>query len=254
MAQNDTDPAFEIGDVASALGLLSRLPVPVDGHHAQTRSSKAVWAYPIAGAIIGLIAGLIGVVAHWLGLPAMAVAALMVATTAIVTGAMHEDGLADSFDGLWGGWDKSRRLEIMKDSHIGVYGVLAIGLSLVLRISLLAALVGSVNLLVLGVLLGAISRAPMVGVMHWLANARDTGLSASVGPAPRDQTYIAIAFGVVLALFGTGLISLLLVSITAILWAAIAKSKIGGQTGDILGATQQLCEIATLIGLCIISV
>jgi adenosylcobinamide-GDP ribazoletransferase len=142
----------------------------------------------------------------------------------------------------------------MKDSFVGVYGVVAVGLSLVLRISLLAALVGEVNLILACIGIGAISRAPMVALMFALPNARDEGLSASVGHAPAAQMAVALGLGsvvVVASLFTAGLFVIAMVTITTLLWAMIARAQIGGQTGDILGATQQLSEIAALIGLSI---
>lgn len=254
MAQNDKATAFAPQDIAAALGLLSRLPISVNFEQAQARAALAVWAYPLVGVVIGGLAGLIGTLAYLAGLPHFAVAALMVAASAILTGAMHEDGLADSADGLWGGWDKDHRLKIMKDSYIGVYGVVAIGLSLALRISLLAALVDAANLIVLGIGIGALSRAPMVALMHVLPNARDEGLSASVGTAPALQTTTAILSGIGIALrclTGSAVLAIACVIAITIIWGLVAKSKINGQTGDILGAAQQMSEIAALIGICI---
>ena len=107
-------------DVAVSLALLSRLPVRVDASWAEARGAHQCWAYSVAGLILGTISA----AAAWLGmaaqLPVLAIGFLIVATTAFVTGAMHYDGLADSLDGLWGGWTPAQRLEIMKDSHIGV--------------------------------------------------------------------------------------------------------------------------------------
>ncbi|WP_420860694.1 adenosylcobinamide-GDP ribazoletransferase [Algirhabdus cladophorae] len=249
MAQNDI-AKFDLSDLAAALGLLSRLPVKVDFDRAQLRGARAVWAYPLVGVVIGALAGLVGTLAHFIGVPPMATAALMVACSAITTGAMHEDGLADSADGLWGGWDKEHRLKIMKDSYTGVYGVVAIGLSLILRVSLLAALVDQINLIVLGIGVGALSRAPMVALMHWLPNARDEGLSASVGSAPAPQTYAALALGTGIAIlcFGSSCLAILIgTAVVTTFWAGIAKAKIQGQTGDILGAGQQLSAIAALL-------
>jgi len=253
MAQNDTSRAFELRDITAALGLLSRLPVPVNYEYATARGAKAVWAYPLVGVVIGALAGVIGTMALWAGLPPLATAALMIAVSAITTGVMHEDGLADSADGLWGGWDKHHRLKIMKDSFIGVYGVVAVGLSLILRITLLAALIGPNNLFILAIGIGALSRTAMPPLMHWLPNAREEGLSASVGAAPRLQTLTACGVGSIIALgcFGlSGIAVLTSVAIVAVLWAMIAHAKIQGQTGDILGASQQLAEIASLLTLC----
>jgi len=115
-------------DVPAALGLLTRLPVPVDTDHATARAAKAAWAYPLVGLVLALLLAVIGWLAS--GLMPEIRAAILLAAGVIITGALHEDGLADAVDGLWGGWDKARRLEIMKDSHIGAYGVIGLVLSL----------------------------------------------------------------------------------------------------------------------------
>jgi len=172
----------------------------------------------------------------------------VIATLVIITGAMHEDGLADSADGLWGGWEKDRRLEIMKDSRIGAYGVLALVLSLGLRWVALAAVTeaGALWPVVIGT--AALSRAAMVGVMHALPNARTDGLSRSVGRPPRAAALVASGIGgavwLLLSASGGPLFAAI---IAAAACGLIAKAKIGGQTGDTLGATQQITEIVVLL-------
>ncbi|MBT8411793.1 MAG: adenosylcobinamide-GDP ribazoletransferase, partial [Octadecabacter sp.] len=155
---------------------------------------------------------------------------------------------ADSADGLWGGWEKDRRLEIMKDSRIGAYGVLALVLSLGLRWVALIAVVeaGALWPVVIGT--AALSRAAMVGLMYALPNARTGGLSRSVGRPPRAAALLASGIGggvwLVLSASGGPLFAAL---IAAVVCGLIAQAKIGGQTGDILGATQQITEIAVLL-------
>ena len=129
MDKHDKSPIVSLGDITAALGLLSRLPVRVDTSRATARGAQAAWAYPIAGLILAALACAIAQIALMLGVPAPLTAGLALASLVIMTGAMHEDGLADSTDGLWGGWDKDRRLAIMKDSHIGAYGVIACPIS-----------------------------------------------------------------------------------------------------------------------------
>ena len=249
---DDTTPLVTLSDVPAALGLLSRLPVPVNMQTATARGAKAAWAYPVAGLILALLAGAIGQIALWLGLPALLVAGLVLAALVIMTGAMHEDGLADSADGLWGGWDTARRLEIMKDSHIGAYGVIALVLSLGLRWHALALLIGAGFLWPALLITAMMSRAMMLPLMARLPHARDTGLSHSVGQPSVTTSRIGEGIAVFAALIlwqvsGLWLIAAALLAATAC--ALIAKSKIGGQTGDILGATQQVTEITLLLTL-----
>ena len=246
------DDIIAAGDFGAALGLLTRLPIRVDGTWAAARGARAAWAWPLVGLTLALMAGLAGTIANALGLPPTLTAALILALTITLTGAMHEDGLADSFDGLWGGWDRARRLAIMKDSHIGTYGVIGLCLTLLIRWQALVWLLRE-DLLWAGLIGTAmLSRAAMVGVMWALPAARATGLGHGVG-RPQGQTTalaLSIATLTVFLLPGLPAFAMLLVGTGVTLgWAAIARAKIGGQTGDILGATQQLTEVALLLTL-----
>ena len=237
-------------DVPAALGLLSRLPVRVDVERATARGARAAWAYPLAGLVLALLAAGVAQIALWLGVQAPIAAGLALACLVLTTGAMHEDGLADAADGLWGGWDKVRRLEIMKDSRIGAYGVLALILGLGLRWQALAIAIDHGLLWPALIATAMLSRAMMVPLMARLPHARDTGLSRSVGRPEIATSRIAEGIGLGAALLCFGLAGLWLIVgalAAATACALIAKAKIGGQTGDILGATQQVTEITLLI-------
>lgn len=246
-----------VHDIAAAIGLLTRLPVAVDTGRAMQRGAQAVWAFPLAGLAVALIASGSALIAAAFGLPAGGIAGLILAVQAIVTGAMHEDGLADCADGFWGGWDPARRLGIMKDSQIGTYGVLALGLSLLLRWSALIVLIEASGLVSGLIATAMLSRAAMTGPMVALPFARANGLSRSVGVPPLQAVWIAVALaaGASLLLLGLNVILLCLVgAIVTMGCAALARVKIGGQTGDVLGATQQTVEIALLLCLAAIAV
>ena len=244
------DFAPQIADIRAAFGLLTRLPVA----SAAPSGAAAAWAYPIVGMAVGLIAGLAGLVAHWFGLPAALAALAALSVQIILTGAMHEDGLADTVDGLWGGWTRARRLDVMKDSHIGTYGTLALMLSLSARwaaLWLLFEISGAAALAAL-VAAGALSRAVMPALMRALPNARVNGLSQGIGrPDWRIVGWAAgvagIAAIVLLGWSGVGAMVCALLAAIAVGW--IAQAKIGGQTGDILGAAQQVAEIAVLLSI-----
>jgi adenosylcobinamide-GDP ribazoletransferase len=239
----------EPADIARALGLLTRLPVPVDGPAAMARGARAAWAWPLAGAILALIAGGVGATALWWGVTAPIAAGLILATQIILTGALHEDGLADSADGLWGGHTRDRRLEIMKDSRIGTFGVLALILSVGLRwVALSALIIGGIPWAAL-IGVAMLSRWPMVALMAALPPARPGGLSAAVGRPPAPTVWLAGALAILgLILLGWSAlpVALAVLGLTALI-AAVAQSRIGGQTGDILGASQQVTETAALI-------
>lgn len=236
------------GDIVESLALLTRLPVLTSGR----RGARAAWAWPLAGLAVALLAGFAGWLALALGLPAPLTAGLVLAAQIALTGALHEDGLADSADGLWGGHDPARRLEIMKDSHIGSYGVLALGLSLILRWSALTALLTAGWLFAPLIAAATLSRAPMAVLAAALPNARGVGLSAHVGRPGQETASLAVAIAALLALLAVGwamLAPLLWVALITIAAAAVARTRIAGQTGDILGASQQLGEISALAAL-----
>ena len=123
-----------LADIPAALRLLTRLPLP--GAGGPPRPSAA-WAWPLAGLIVGTLAAGIGIAALPLG--AGIAAACAMGAQAMLTGAMHEDGLADCADGFWGGWTRERRLAIMKDSAIGTYGTMALLITGLIRWSALMA-------------------------------------------------------------------------------------------------------------------
>lgn len=236
-------------DLAAALGLLTRLPVAVDGTRAAERGAASAWAYPLVGVFLAAILASATAVMLWAGIPAGIVAALVLTGAVVMTGAMHEDGLADTADGLWGGWGRNRRLEIMKDSHIGVYGVCAIALSLLIRWLALVVIVSSGHYWAAFVTVGAVSRAGIVVLMGALPNARDSGLSRDVGRPAAKTVWLAVAIGAATALISGFAWVVVAVAVTALICGLIARAKIGGQTGDILGATQQVTEIAALIAI-----
>lgn len=230
-------------DTVAAFGLLTRIPVPFTPPRAD-----GVWAWPLVGLVTGAVALGLGALCLWAGVSVGVTAVLVMAVQAALTGALHEDGLADCADGFWGGQTPARRLEIMKDSRIGSYGAVALMLALLARWSALAALMsaGAWGLALAALIL---SRAAMGLMMAGLPNARAGGLSARHG-APSWAAALAgagLALGLGLGAAGAAVLGLALVAglVTAGL-AGVARAKIGGQTGDVLGAAQVLAEIAAL--------
>ncbi len=247
--ENDTR-TIAPGDITQAVALLTRFPVRAQA----TRRARAAWAWPLAGLLVGLVGALVALVALWLGLGAAPVAGLALAAQILATGALHEDGLADCADGFWGGWDLAARLDIMKDSRIGTYGVLALVLGVLLRWSLLAGLFASGHVVAPLLVAGALSRVPMVTIMRALPPARTDGLSVATGRPTQDAAILAAVVAMVVALLLSGFAAIgaaLFAALFSYVLAQTAKARIGGQTGDVLGASQQLAEIGALIGLAI---
>ncbi|MEZ7813704.1 MAG: adenosylcobinamide-GDP ribazoletransferase [Paracoccaceae bacterium] len=257
MSLSDNVPHWckqRLHDLQTAFGLLTRLPIPRFGHdlNAPISGATSAWAWPLVGAFLGVLAYGVAQGAHALGMPPLISALFSVAALVIATGAFHEDGLADSADGLWGGYAPERRLEIMKDSHIGSYGVLALILIITLRVMALGEIVQNPFIFMALVAIGAMSRLPMVVFMVLMPAANKGGLSTSVGRPSGRVAVLAHLLGLALAFWCLGLQALwlgLCISAVTALWALIAWRKIGGQTGDILGASQQLAEVAGLLTL-----
>jgi len=248
------DPLILAAQFGDAVRFLTRLPVPEVGLE-HDGPAQAAWAFPVVGALVGLIGGAVLLVATAIGVPALVAATLAVAATVLVTGALHEDGLADTFDGF-GGRSPEQRLAIMRDSHIGTFGVAALVLTLAGRIAALATVAdGSVFTASLVLITAeAFSRAPMVAIWHFAKPARSDGLASSGTPHKSDVRLaggIAAAF-VFLATPTLGLLVALAASVFAILATYIlmqlSARTLGGITGDTLGGSQQLALAAFLVG------
>lgn len=235
----------QLGDVKTAFALLTRLPVKASFD----RTAQATWAFPIVGAGVGIFVLALALLCDWLGLGLGLSAGVAIAGGAILTGALHEDGLADSADGLWGGWTPERRLAIMRDSHIGTYGVLALILAIMLRFMAVTAVMNSFHLGAL-IAAAALSRAAIPFVMMLLPHARADGLSVQTGRPSRQTVLIGAVIALALSCVTGGFVPTVFAASACVVCTMvvmkIAKTKIGGQTGDILGATQILCELGVL--------
>lgn len=240
-----------IADLRMAASFVTILPVASSKPAADGAVARATWALPVAGLLVGLAGALVYKIASRFGLTPNLAALLALATTALITGALHEDGLADTADGLGGGRTRERKLEIMRDSRIGTYGVCALILSFGLRWSALAAIADPWTVTLALCAAHAAARAGVPAFMSLVLPARPDGLSASAGAPPGRSVAIAFALGtLVLALAlgpGKALVGLILLSLAGWTLARLAIRQIGGQTGDILGAFEQFGEILVLM-------
>jgi adenosylcobinamide-GDP ribazoletransferase len=207
--------------------------------------------FPAVGALIGLAGGLVYGLAHWLGLPPWPAVALALATTIGATGALHEDGLADVADGWGGGRTRQDKLRIMRDPRIGTYGTIALVLALLARAGALVALADPLQVITALIAADAVSRAALPAIMVGLPQARSDGLAAQAGrPHPlRAAAAALIAVLIAVALLGQAAPAALVGGAAgALAVAQLARHQIGGYTGDVLGACQQLAEIGVLLG------
>lgn len=226
----------------AAVQLLTR--VPVAAPYGPDTLRRAQRYFPLVGIGLGLVAG--GVfLAMGAGLPAAVAALAALAATLLLTGALHEDGLADCCDGLFGGRDRAAALRIMRDSRVGAFGVLGLMVVLGVKLACLVAAPDPAAALVAG---HAASRFWMVAVPAALPYAREEGVAAGVAAAGRGELLVAAGFGLApLLLLGAQALPALVVSaVTAGAVAAYARRRLGGYTGDVLGAVQQVTEAAVL--------
>ena len=235
-----------LAEARLAILLLTRIPVGYLRDPIPATGASA-WAWPLAGLIAMLPASLVYWGLHAAGFgPTVAALGLICAAT-VLTGAMHEDGLADMADGFGGGQTRTRKLEIMRDSRIGSYGVMALILSVALHVSLIARLDNPA--LVVPAALG-LSMASRAMLPFWLARmpaARADGLGHGAAQVPATCVYVAVAlglFGVLPLGFGVGAVIFAGVVVATALVAALALRQIGGQTGDVIGAMQKLAELS----------
>ncbi len=238
--------AFRLDELRLAMMLLTRLPVGRLSR--QVDLADAVWAYPLAGALVGGLAGAVFEAASRVGLSALPAALLTLAVAALLTGAMHEDGLADVADGFGGGATRERKLEIMRDSRIGSYGVVALILALGLRGTLIAGLPPAGAIAPLAGL-GAMSRAVLPVLMLALPPARVDGLGQSAR-ARISGTRVLAGLGVAVVICWAALPKFVVVVLgmatVAALMGWLARRQIAGFTGDLLGAVQIVAEIVGL--------
>lgn len=238
----------ELGLFLTAAGFLTRLPVPGWVGWAEDRMLRASRYFAAVGALVGLGGGLVWWLAGQIAPPAVA-AGLALAAMVLLTGALHEDGLADCADGLGGGKTGAQALEIMRDSRVGSYGALALVFSVGLRWAALAALAPWWGVLAL-VLAGGIGRAVMVPATALASYARREGLGASVvGGATAVELAAALGTALVLGIVGgwPGLLALVLAMAVAGGFLLYMVRRVGGYTGDGLGAMAQLGEIAVMV-------
>ena len=236
-------------DLGSAFQFLTRLPMP-SLQPREASLSRAAKFFPVVGLVIGLgAAGLHWVLNGLLSRPLIALCVLVYLV--LVTGAIHEDGLADAADGFGGGWTKDKVLSIMRDSRIGVFGTIALTLSLLARYTLLSEIPA-----------GRFSRYLIVA--HVLCRWTALPLGVFLAPARKEEglgAQVAQRISVVSLIFGSAVslavcywllrnhmwLPVATTAIVAILTAAYYRSQIGGVTGDCFGATNQLTEIAVYL-------
>jgi adenosylcobinamide-GDP ribazoletransferase len=239
-------------EVRTCLGFLTRIPVFSVEYSGHASLATAAWAFPIVGLVVGLAGAIILWFTDLFSLGAQLSALVTIAGMTLLTGALHEDGLADTADGFGLSGDKERRLEVMHDPRTGVFGMVALIIAFSGRWLALGDLIAISHSDGIWALLAAnaISRGLLPFVMHAVPHARSDGLSFAAGRPEARPAWIAVSISALAAFFAFGfggaIVILLLAGIVAFVVTKIAQRLIGGQTGDVLGAIQQLTELAVL--------
>ena len=260
--EKNSDLTFQ-QDLKVVLAFFTRLPIKSGEVRRPLAASSR--AFGVAGLVIGGLAGMVFWLASLSGLTAPVAAILAVAALILITGGLHEDGLADVADGFGGGWDVARKLDIMRDSNVGTYGMLALVISTGLRVAGYATLFvdgqGLFASVALFAAVGCFSRASMPFMMLQLKSVRSDGRAYQAGKpsnnAVRSGLLISGISGGVLFLFATGIAGVAAALAGAGLAyyavARIATRQIGGYTGDVLGSLQQISELLILCTLMMVA-
>ena len=237
-------------ELGAAFMLLSRLPAGRLTSAPHADPARCVWAYPLVGAVVGGIGAGAYWLCAWMGLPPSMAAIWTVAVLVLVTGGLHEDGLADTADGFGGGSSAARKLEIMRDSRIGSYGALALLLSTALRWAALAELAAPGRVGPALIAAGALSRGALAIPLLALPPARGDGLAASLLHAALHRVLLAPVVAALIALaflpLWSAVLAAALSGVAAIAATVLARQQIGGYTGDVLGACVVVVECLVL--------
>jgi adenosylcobinamide-GDP ribazoletransferase len=238
---------LKIRSFRAAVSFLTVLPVAnADGSPGE-RLGRAY--FPAIGALIGLVAGVVFAVTSAATTPLLGGAAA-VAVLCVLTGAIHLDGLADSADGLLGRGGAARRLEVMRDPRLGTYGVTAIALVLLLNLAAVTSMTPARAVAAL-VIAGALSRLATLALVAFVPYVRSSGLGVAAWEPRRRGLDLAVglASAAVACLLDwrRALVALPVVALTAVLLVVLARRQVGGATGDVCGATAELCQTATLL-------
>jgi adenosylcobinamide-GDP ribazoletransferase len=254
--------ALRLGaDLGANVRFFTRLPWP--GVEASRPDfARIAWAAPLAGALVGLAGAVALTLAHALRLPGVISATIALAAMILVTGALHEDGLADVADGFGGGFTRERKLEILSDSRLGTYGVVALVLALMLRAGAIGASMryGELHAAAALALCGALARFGALAPIALLKPARADGAGAAaslgVGPPQLRQAgvtaaILAVALGLVALGVTAALFAMVVAFGAALAIVSLSRRQIGGQTGDVAGAAAASAELGAWTALCI---
>lgn len=235
-----------------ALQFLTRIPVKSFDDFEPVWLDRTAKYFPLVGALVGVIGGAV-IVATTIFIPQPLPALLGLCAAIAVTGAFHEDGLADTADGFGGGQTREQRLEIMKDSRIGTYGTIALLAMLATKATALMQ-IGPIQMVFTFIAAHAAARLTgviAIRVMHYAGDAEAAKVKPLARSISNGELAVAIFFGlapgVLLLSPATLTIALVTAAIACLLLARMSQRLIGGYTGDVLGAIEQVFETAFIV-------
>ncbi|TPD52866.1 MAG: adenosylcobinamide-GDP ribazoletransferase [Thalassolituus maritimus] len=236
-----------------ALAFFTRIPVPASVEFSQASLNRASRYFPAVGWLIGALCA----TALWLLMlvfPQDVAVLISIAISLLLTGCFHEDGLADTCDGLGGGWTREQKLSIMKDSRIGTYGAAALWVSLTLKFVVLSQLINPVLALLVAHPLSRIIPTVFIAAMSYVSDVDTSKAKPLAESGSGADTAIAIITGLIALMFiNNPFIILFVLLVLAGVAYVFLKRQIGGFTGDALGAVQQVSELAIYLSLLALS-
>ncbi len=231
--------------------------------HVKIQISNITRVLGFASLAIGFVPALVLFLSLISGLPVLLGTSFAVAAQIAITGAMAEDGLADSFDGLFGGNNPQKRLLIMKDSTNGTFGVAAIVLLIITRIAAIGALAGISAVAAVFLWIGAqiLARQSALWLMVGLKSARKGGAAADAGELRSKDFWLGMAsallmttvFSIFFVGFGGMIIAAAIVMLIIVWWTRKCKNLVGGYSGDLIGGLQAMLEIGILSGFLLVA-
>lgn len=251
MRRRDGWASWLVTDMKVSILFCTQLPLTHSDPVNSGDLARASWAFPVAGVLVGGVGALVYAVASGIQLPHTLGATLALGATLLVTRCLHEDGLADTADGFGGGRTCAGKLEIMRDSRLGTYGACALMMSLLLRWAALVAIASPVQVASSLIAAHVSARAALPAFMRFVPPARLDGLSAGAGQPTLRSAAAAVLMGSLMMATALGfpatIIGLGLATSAGLFMAWLSMRQIGGQTGDVLGALEQIIEIAILL-------
>ena len=237
-------------DFVRAATFLTHIPFQIDETEAARPLATAALGFPLVGLMVGVIGAIAFVIANAVGLPQLASALIAVAAIALVTGGLHEEGLANTVDGFSSGKGRDDSLRIMREAALGKFGMLALIFAVGLKIAAIEALgpaMAAASLIASEVA----GRTVIPAILMLIPPARTEGLSFEAGRPRKESVALSLLLGGALMLLmlgiGAGLVAIIITAVLCALMARIATTRLGGHTGDVLGAIEQITVTAVLL-------